>query len=560
LSEVVQGNNRAPRAGIPLGRVAMLIVTMCVALSLPADPPGDPARAGVELAAAGTSSAAESVSVINVRDFGAKGDGQTDDGPALRKAIQAALAGPSRGKRIHLPAGKYRIDGNGVLSDIGAQATGPVAFTGDGWGAMELVLVTTGEPRWFYDNGTTPRLQFVTWRDIKFTGSGPSAHGFRIWSAGHEQGFRFTNCWFNNLIDAFELNGSGNDSEMYFFGCRFDSISGDVYRINNPQSVAHGFFGCDFIPLYGNLFKIGPQGGGDISVFGGSAVMRPSKGDDTTGVHYLVSIPDAAKVGPQNGNFSFFGFRAELHGGQSRLVNLPSTNGSARVSFHGCDLAATTGGTREAVIVNLSKTVLFDAATTVSPDFTFRVATPSTVRDVHQNQGEILFREAVIPDNLYDLAKLDGGAGHVRAEGCTALKSPSGARRAVDFDIGWNSTGLGQSFRMKAVLLLSTTQSFPFGGTHESTLLLPPNAVVRGVYAYKPGCGSGSTPYQLMIGSDDKTTVYLKGTAEESKELIASRDNLLINSGTAPKTRTIRLWSEGGSSPCAGGYAFVEYY
>ena len=69
----------------------------------------------------------------------------------------------------------------------------------------------------------------MTWSDIKFSGSGSRANGFRIWSAGHEQGFRFTNCWFYNLVSAFELNGTGNDSEMYFFGTRrFDGISGTV--------------------------------------------------------------------------------------------------------------------------------------------------------------------------------------------------------------------------------------------------------------------------------------------------------------------------------------------
>ena len=45
---------------------------------------------------------------FNVKDFGAKGDGTGDDGPAIRKAIDAALA-ESNSATVFLPAGTYRI-------------------------------------------------------------------------------------------------------------------------------------------------------------------------------------------------------------------------------------------------------------------------------------------------------------------------------------------------------------------------------------------------------------------------------------------------------------------
>jgi Pectate lyase superfamily protein len=44
---------------------------------------------------------------LNVRDFGATGDGTTDDGPAFQKALDAlATAG---GGTLFVPAGKYAI-------------------------------------------------------------------------------------------------------------------------------------------------------------------------------------------------------------------------------------------------------------------------------------------------------------------------------------------------------------------------------------------------------------------------------------------------------------------
>jgi hypothetical protein len=51
--------------------------------------------------------------ILNVRDFGAVGDGVTDDFPAFRKALDEidAAAGndPVRGAILFVPSGKYRL-------------------------------------------------------------------------------------------------------------------------------------------------------------------------------------------------------------------------------------------------------------------------------------------------------------------------------------------------------------------------------------------------------------------------------------------------------------------
>jgi len=46
---------------------------------------------------------------LNVRDFGALGDGSADDGPAFRRAFAAALAEPGRPVTVRIPRGDYRI-------------------------------------------------------------------------------------------------------------------------------------------------------------------------------------------------------------------------------------------------------------------------------------------------------------------------------------------------------------------------------------------------------------------------------------------------------------------
>ena len=68
-------------------------------------------------------------SLFNVRDarYGARGDGIADDGPAIQRAVDAALAGG--GGTVYLPAGRYRI-ATPVVAD-------PVAGT-SGWGRLAV--------------------------------------------------------------------------------------------------------------------------------------------------------------------------------------------------------------------------------------------------------------------------------------------------------------------------------------------------------------------------------------------------------------------------------------
>lgn len=60
--------------------------------------------------------------VVNVKDFGATGDGVTNDEPAIRAAVLSLL---SSGGTVFLPAGNYKIDGNFYIP-------AGVTFTGEG--------------------------------------------------------------------------------------------------------------------------------------------------------------------------------------------------------------------------------------------------------------------------------------------------------------------------------------------------------------------------------------------------------------------------------------------
>ncbi len=85
----------------------------------------------------------EEILIINVKDafYGAKGDGTTDDGPAIQKALSTE---PNKRKKIHFPEGKYFtnqtlvIESKTEISGMGSETVllrGPRSSTRPWWGA-----------------------------------------------------------------------------------------------------------------------------------------------------------------------------------------------------------------------------------------------------------------------------------------------------------------------------------------------------------------------------------------------------------------------------------------
>jgi len=77
--------------------------------------------------AVGRTVSAKLQELISVKDFGAVGDGTTDDGPAFQAAINAIAA---TGGRIYVPAATYLINTQVSFSNT----VGGITFYGDGWG------------------------------------------------------------------------------------------------------------------------------------------------------------------------------------------------------------------------------------------------------------------------------------------------------------------------------------------------------------------------------------------------------------------------------------------
>jgi Ca2+-binding RTX toxin-like protein len=76
---------------------------------------------------------------FNVKDYGALGDGVTDDTAAIQAAIDAAHA--AGGGTVYLPAGEYRVSGGEEPSDGCLMIKSNVYMVGDGMGETVIKLV-----------------------------------------------------------------------------------------------------------------------------------------------------------------------------------------------------------------------------------------------------------------------------------------------------------------------------------------------------------------------------------------------------------------------------------
>ena len=168
---------------------------------------------------------------VSVKDYGAVGDGVTDD----TAAVQAALnANPS--KTIYFPAGTYLIN----VSMSGAQSLigeGNLSTTLKPWNnSSAVVTATLFDPPWNYASLI---------ENLTFEGTSKSGVGFAFgginpavlpFPNAHETGFtRFSGCRFNNFekgimcaygnmgIDIYSCNFRTNKYGVYFLGDRLGS-------------------------------------------------------------------------------------------------------------------------------------------------------------------------------------------------------------------------------------------------------------------------------------------------------------------------------------------------
>jgi hypothetical protein len=194
--------------------------------------------------------------VINIKDYGAKGDGVTNDSAAIASALAAV---PASGATVYVPTGVYMVNQTFVVpSNTRIVGAGKNASLIKKSAAVATALFD------FSGTGTNARCQRGGMQDIQLNGGDFSGALVRAQYADH---LNFDRVWFYQNADPAVVGIELWDS--YFTHCEFEfcgngtSNTGAVVRIlgsSTDSSNVVGFNECRWESFPGNALFIGSNG------------------------------------------------------------------------------------------------------------------------------------------------------------------------------------------------------------------------------------------------------------------------------------------------------------
>lgn len=246
---------------------------------------------------------------LSVRDFGARGDGITDDRAAIQAAFdEAALSG----RRVDIPEGEYRIEGGIVLpaAAAGLSMRGRIVMAGQG---TALTIGAPGQVRLFHKRITGIRVARATQGD---------------WSSETEIGVRLFNLYASE-IEIREVRG-------FTIGVQcFGDGTGFVFNRVALGRIADGRIGLDL--------RSGEGGWNNQNVFQGGSIGCGSTVNVALSRFGVRFSRTEAGYDIHNCN-TFVGLSFELRGVREWGAGEPYTAGTRAKSDGGRVYTCTTGG------------------------------------------------------------------------------------------------------------------------------------------------------------------------------------------------------------------------
>jgi len=193
---------------------------------------------------------------FNVRDFGAKGDGSTQDIVAIRAAVAAAQAYGSQNATVYFPNGRYRINDTIVLT--GDANNYVPSIRGEGFASV------------IYNDGTTPTLcirdatKFYI-EKIHLKGNGVAEGA----GATNGHGLLLDHVWYATFRDLVIRNNGGHgvyaingNWETSWFSNSIEDNAVDGMNFVSINTQEHGGINGNALNVYGgNIYGNADDGG-----------------------------------------------------------------------------------------------------------------------------------------------------------------------------------------------------------------------------------------------------------------------------------------------------------
>ncbi len=539
---------------------------------------------------------------ISVKDFGAVGDGVTDDTEAILTALGAlALRSPlffgyrMGTGRLYFPEGVYRVTQNGVFSGMLEWQQSNIVMQGAGSRNSIIWLDPSAlsSESWFYDNGGNQRQWGMVFEDLCFSGGDtwhdavpltgvgigapnidPFCNGFKISGPGWESGFVFSRCEFRYLQMVYHSAGSNNADTHRFIGCAVNKCR-NVNYVNNPQAVSVNWLGCYIDQIYGNFLEYGPNcagGGGNFLVQGGAIIALAAAGE--TEPHFVVKAT-AGGTSMSNAPVTFSDVRLELRWNYHGFAHV--NYGDTQVIARGCTFLTDATLDKKLVIVGGFSTVRFENTAIDDGDgggrFTYQIGEAGDGR--RGKNGHLSFAgECQLPGHLVSYSNgsvtWGGNGGRLSIdEICRVgvVTDPSSQPRvyASACDVFGPASLPGESkahntrnrTRRNFEVNPFWTQSNITGasGLAGTAVELPPHTRIAQVWVkVEAGLGNGDT-LRCLIGSDDKSEVYATTVAKPQNAGHYVVSDIYLPVGADSNKGRVRFWFDdgaGGESTASG--------
>lgn len=521
---------------------------------------------------------------INVKDFGAVGDGVTNDSAAVVSGVnaiwnrvQTITSGPGAGfrgitPRLYFPNGKYRILNKSVLTPPSGVATSLAGFQiiGDGPWNSQIIYDYNGpdtDNTKFLINGAN-NIAYFSIEDISIVGASGTQYGILLYqdnSEGRTQQGLFKRVFFSNLKEGVVCSGSINVDSYKFLDSLFIGFpsGSNAIRVDNVQTLNLDFFSTDFIVIQGTGVHV--RAGGAIRFFGGSHIA------ENNGL--LLKIDGlSAYHGINNEEVSYFGTRFELLD-DARLCTL---NATKTVLYN--DVTMTTvesSGNKHCHITDRGSMIFTNSF--INDNFRSRITTDTTNSYTSEYLPTIEFYNSRLPFQLNEFADFtvtggnDGGYGRYIAQGCKTRGTSYPANKdPLDCSIGSELGSYGGTFRMNNYVWCNnpnTAFGLPLGdagGNFQSGVFkLPYGATIRkiGIERLNQNATWGGTLFTHRVYNHDRSIIFAfcSGHPGNVEQTFFSADlNYRVDSEAK---RVIQVLGSGGAGalPGVGGRIFVDY-
>ncbi len=517
--------------------------------------------------------------VVSVTDepFGATGDGVTDDTAAILAAILAVASttglssdGDPTGA-LYFPSGVYRITQSGVFSALGDTLRSGVLCFGDGPGNTIIWLDPSGlsADAYFYDNGASARSWNATFRDMSFRGGATwrtlglgyanfnaFCKGFKFSGPTWESAHVFDNVEFAFLDTVLETAGSNNADTIRFSRCMINKCRRTNY-LNNLQSMGVTWSQCYGSNLFGNFLEYGSAvsgGAGNFSCTDSSLIFTPDTfgGGDAWAIDARIGGPSAAQA-----PIRFSGCRFELRGELSDIGS--ATFSSVMAIFDSCSFLCTATLPRKIAAVADGTSMQFDKCSFshegggTGKEVEWEITTVAR----RAKNGSFVFRDCFVSD--WDSYTFTFTRGAIVTEGCWIASSDFSAEpfvRLVDGVVLGTDATNNTAYRPRASQHANPLRggTLPLTTGNEQTVSLPRGALIVRIRVVLAAGASGSTGsnYRLLVGSNDKLTVYAESVVGAQNAGFTINADVSVKLGTAIADRTVRLWADDGAGGTSG--------